>query len=193
MKLLGVLLILFSISTAVYSVQSFGPSQEPPTTTSTEQPPPPTTTLALATTVSTLVTVSTILTYGPTPTTMAQEEPIQVVSNSSIAGFIFDPARNLVNFTVTGPGGSYGFFDATIPKALLLGQPVVLIDGVEQPASVTEDPVSWYIHVTYPHSEHQVTIGGSNPVPEFPSALVAVAVLALVPVMLRRRNRPFEA
>ena len=117
---------------------------------------------------------------------MAQEEPIQVVSNSSISELIFDPARSLVNFTVTGPGGTYGFFDATIAKTLLLGQPVVLIDGVKQPASVSEDPISWYIHVTYPHSEHQVTIGGSNTIPEFPSAMLVVVVFAFLSVILRR-------
>jgi hypothetical protein len=113
---------------------------------------------------------------------------MQVVSNSTVSNLVFDSARGLLNFTVSGPQGTYGFFGATIAKTLLSGQPVVLIDGVQTSATVSGDTNFWYIHVTYPHSQHQVTIGGSNTVPEFPSAAVLAVVLMLMIILTKRRR-----
>jgi hypothetical protein len=113
---------------------------------------------------------------------------MQVFSNSTVSSLIFDSPRGLLNFTVSGPSGTYGFFDATIAKTLLSGQPIVMIDGVEHPASVTEDADFWYIHVTYSHSEHQITIGGSNTIPEFPPIPLLAISFRLVMVILRRRS-----
>jgi len=137
-------------------------------------------TTIVPTTVSTVVISATTATIGGLQ--------MQVVSNSSVSGLLFDSSRGLLNFTVSGPEGSYGFFDATIAKSLLLGQPIVLIDRAERPASVSQDPSFWYIHVTYPHSEHHVTIGGSNTIPEFPAAPLLLCVLMLVMVILKRRR-----
>jgi len=140
----------------------------------------------LATT-TVLTTVSTVVTSGTT-TTLAGLQ-MQVVSNSTVSNLIFDSARGLLNFTVSGPQGTYGFFDATVAKTLLSGQPVVLIDGVQTSATVSGDTNFWYIHVTYPHSQHHVTIGGSNTVPEFPSVSLLAIVLVLVIVIFRRRDK----
>jgi hypothetical protein len=65
----------------------------------------------------------------------------------------------------------------------------VLIDGVQSPASVSEDANFWYVHVTYMHSQHRVTIGGSNTVPEFPSVPLVVIFVLLSIVILRRVER----
>jgi len=43
----------------------------------------------------------------------------------------------------------------------------------------TDDVNFWYIHVTCPRSQHQVTIGGSNTVSEFPSTVLLAIVLML--------------
>jgi hypothetical protein len=86
--------------------------------------------------------------------------------------------------------GTYGFFNATILKSLLSGQPIVLIDGVQSPASVNQDTNFWYVHITYVHSQHQVTIGGSNTVSEFPSApALVILVLLSISILRRRRKR----
>jgi hypothetical protein len=116
---------------------------------------------------------------------------MQVSSNSSVSNLAFDSSRGLLNFTVSGPSGSNGFFDAAIAKSLLSGQPIVLIDGVEHQASVSSDANFWYIHVTYAHSEHHITIGGSNtvPVPEFPLAPLLAIALALALVAVGRKPR----
>jgi hypothetical protein len=111
---------------------------------------------------------------------------MQVVSNSSVSNLVFDSTRGLLNFTVSGPSGTHGFFDATIARSLLSGAPVVLIDGVQSPASVSEDANFWYVHVTYMHSQHHVTIGGSNTVPEFPCVPLLAILLLLSIIILRR-------
>jgi len=142
-----------------------------------------TTTLTQGTT--TLTQGTTTLSTTPTQTTAGLQ--MQVLSNSTVSGLAFDSTRGLLNFTVSGPQGTYGFFDATVAKTLLSGQPVVLIDGVQRSATVSGDTNFWYIHVTYPHSQHQVTIGGSNTVPEFPSVALLAIVLLLVLIAFRRK------
>lgn len=137
--------------------------------------------------VTTTVSLSTT-TASTTGTQTTGGLQMQVVSNSTVSGLIFDSTRGILNFTVSGPTGSYGFFDATIAKTLLIGHPIVLIDGIEHPASVTEDVSFWYVHITYPHSEHHVTIGGSGAIPEFPSFLLLTAVFVLVMAVLRVRR-----
>jgi hypothetical protein len=159
------------------------------TTATTVSPATTQTTLTASTTLSTVVTVYTTLGTGGTVTAVVQGLVMQVSSNSSVSSLVFDSSRSLLNFTVSGPAGTYGFFDAAIAKSLLLGQPVVLIDGVEYPASVTEDGNFWYIHVTYSHSEHHVAIGGSNTIPEFPSSMVFMVTLVVAIIVFKRRTR----
>jgi len=157
--------------------------------TTTVSPATTLTTLVASTTLSTVVTVYTTMGTGGTVTALVQGLVMQVSSNSSVSSFVFDSSRSLLNFTVSGPAGTQGFFDAAVAKSLLLGQPVVLIDGVEHTASVTEDADYWYIHVTYPHSAHHVAIGGSNTIPEFPSIAMLTAVFVFAIIVFKRRTR----
>jgi TolB protein len=145
------------------------------------------TTVSQTSTVVSTTTVSTVVTSATTATVLGLQ--MQVVSNSSVSNLVFDSTRSLLNFTVTGPEGTDGFLDATIAKTLLLGQPVVLLDGVEHPASVTEDANFWYIHVTYSHSVHQITIGGSNTISEFPPIPLLAVIFILAMIILRRRTK----
>jgi hypothetical protein len=134
----------------------------------------------------------TIVTKATTATIEGLQ--MQVVSNSSVSGLVFDSTKGLLNFVVSGPEGSQGFFDVTIAKILLSGQPVVMIDGVEHTASVSEDASFWYVHVTYPHSEHHVTIGGSETIPEFSvtASILFILLVSAASILLRsasfRRN-----
>lgn len=144
----------------------------------------------LTSTTNTATTAETTVVSSTTLTTIVGLE-MQVVSNSSVSNLVFDSARGFLNFTVSGPSGSYGFFNATIAKSLLSGQPIVFIDGVQSPASVSQDANFWYVRVTYMHSEHHVVIGGSNVIPEFPSAAALLVLLMLVMLAIRRRNQVF--
>jgi hypothetical protein len=147
------------------------------------------TTISQVTTLTALTTVTTSLSYLSSATATDQNLVVQVESSSEVSGLVFDSTRGLLNFTVSGPPGTQGFFNATIAKTLLLGQPVVLVDGLEHSAIVTQDASFWYIHVTYSHSEHHVTIGGSTAVPEFQEAILLLLALFSVTLILLRRAR----
>lgn len=138
--------------------------------------------MSTETTSATVVTVYVTVTYGTTAT--PESTVLQIVSNSSVSSLVFDSMRGLLNFTITGPSGSFGFFNATIAKTLLYGRPVLLIDGTERPAIVTEDANFWYIYATYLHSERHVTIGGSEIVPEFSQANLLLLMLFFLSFLL---------
>jgi len=113
---------------------------------------------------------------------------VRLVTNSTLSGFIYDEARQLMNFTLSGPQGSTGYCRAAFAKALISGTPVVFIDGREvtyAPWSANETHYSVYF--LYLHSAHSVTIGGSNTIPEFsPSMPMAAIALAAAALALRR-------
>ena len=134
----------------------------------------------MQTSTTNITTVATTTVVSSTTLTTIVGLEIQVVSNSTVSNLVFDSSSGFLNFTVSGPSGSHGFFDATIGKSLLSEQPIVLIDGVQSPASVSQDANFWYVHVTYVYSVHQVAIGGSNMIPEFPPAGALAILLALV-------------
>jgi hypothetical protein len=145
----------------------------------------------MQTTTTNITTAATTTVVSSRTLTTIVGLEIQVVSNSTVSNLVFDSTRGFLNFTVSGPSGSYGFFDATIGKSLLSGQPIVLIDGVQSPALVSQDANSWYVHVTYVHSEHYVAIGGSNMIPEFPSAAVLLVLLMFVMLAIKRGKQVF--
>ncbi|GEM_PF-4582785 len=131
--------------------------------------------------------------YSVSPTTF-----IQVSSNSTISNFQFDSSKLLLNFTVSGPSGTIGYTNVVIAKSLLNGSPAVLIDDGFTPVlalSLTSNSTHYFIAFTYHHSTHQITIGGSNAVPEFPIStlpLMAVALLMISVMVQKRRNQHHE-
>jgi hypothetical protein len=160
----------------------------------------PTTATTTSSTTSTLTETSssvsstntTMATYAVTVTTAPENLVMQVVSNSSVSGLVFDSNRGTLNFTVSGTSGSLGFFNVTVAKALLHGRPVVLVDGLEHSAIVTEDASFWWVYVTYSHSEHHITLGGAETVPEFPEAfsLLLLLVTLMVPLSFAVKRFP---
>ena len=134
------------------------------------------------------VTTTTTTTFTTIVTASGQSWATQVVSNSSVSDFVFDSTRDLLNFTVSGTTGSCGYFDITIAKNLVSGAPVVLIDGTQRDATITSNSDFWYVHVTYTHSTHHVTIGGSNTIPEFSPVPVLAIIFGLTVFILRRRK-----
>jgi hypothetical protein len=126
---------------------------------------------------------------GVSPTTF-----IQVSSNSTISNFQFDSSKLLLNFTVSGPPGTIGYTNVVIAKNLINGSPAILIDNGLTPVlalSLTSNSTHYFIAFTYHHSTHQITIGGSNTVPEFPiSTLPLLAfVLLLISLAVQKRRK----
>jgi hypothetical protein len=87
---------------------------------------------------------------------------VYIESNSTISDFTFIQMDKEVNFNVTGPNGSFGSCNVTIPKALLYGEPwTVLIDGAPVPATITENATHCSLYFTYTHSTHTIQIIGT--------------------------------
>ena len=140
-------------------------------------------------TTTTIASTTVYLTVigGATETAVDQGTVIRILSNSVISRTVFDSTKGLLNFTVSASSGSYGFFNASLAKTLLHGRPILLIDREENPATVVEDMDFWHVYATYSLGEHEVVIGGSETVPEFPAAVVMMlSTISLVFILTRR-------
>jgi hypothetical protein len=189
-------------STTTTSRETSTTSQTTSVTTSTETSSSATSQTSQTTSVTTstetsttIETTSTTTSRGTSTTcqttvitTAFEDMVIQVASNSSVSSFVFDSTRRLLNFTVSGPSGTFGFVNVTIAKTILSGRPIVLIDGTEHSASITEDENFWHIYATYQHSEHHVTIGDSTTIGEFPETIPLLFVLMSVVLILLKRS-----
>jgi len=123
---------------------------------------------------------------------------VPIFSNSTINHFGFDPFAKRISFNVTGTESS-GFFNITIPRALLYATPsqwVLSVDGVQQPLglfNVTENADYVFIYLPYSHSEHEIAVQGTWIVTEFPPSLLLVALttlsLATAALAISRRRK----
>jgi len=116
---------------------------------------------------------------------------IAVNGNASAWDLGFDPERRLLNFTIgsTYRSPAVGEFVVLIPKQLLDGVPVVFVDNVEVPSAFTENATQYFIRFDYPLSQHAVTVGGSNTIPENISLLVPLLLTVATLSFSRRRAR----
>ncbi len=109
------------------------------------------------------------------------ELKLQIVSNSTILNLLFHPKAGMINLTVTGSEGTGGFCNASIPKSILDGSPIVIIDGKQVESELKEDTANHYVYFTYSHSSHNIMIGGSNTISEFPH--IATAILSVFTII----------
>jgi len=96
---------------------------------------------------------------------------IDVISNSTVSDFSFNPETALVRFNVEGETGTTGFCRVTIPKDLLNTEDywTVLVDGNPVTPTANEDSNNTYLYFTYQHSIKTVEIIGTDAIPEFHS------------------------
>jgi hypothetical protein len=122
---------------------------------------------------------------------------IDVISNSSVSDFSFNPETALVRFNVEGETGTTGFCRVTIPKDLLNteGNWTVLVDGKSVTPTVSADTNNSYLYFTYQHSNKTIEIIGTSAIPEFPSWIILPLFLmtVLFAVILKRRIRYLSA
>lgn len=117
---------------------------------------------------------------------------VDVVSNSTVSEFSFDPEGIRIRFNVMGETGTAGFCRVTIPKELLYADETewaVLVDGNPVTPSVNEDEKSTYIYFTYNQSTKTVEIIGTDAIPEFPSWIIIPLFLIATLVVIIYRNR----
>ena len=92
----------------------------------------------------------------------AETFTVSVESNSTVSNFAFSQPNKQIGFNVAGEAGTIGFCNVTIPKALLYGEPwIVLIDGASVLPTITENATHTSLHFTYAHSTHTIQIIGT--------------------------------
>jgi parallel beta-helix repeat protein len=125
---------------------------------------------------------------------------VEVISNSTVSDFNFDPEGTRIGFNVMSETGTAGFCNVTIPKGLLYAEGGwgVLVDENFVTPTIDEDVTNTYLYFNYNHSNKIVKIIGTDAIPEFPSltpplitliALVAVARIYRRKLQNRGRNK----
>ncbi|HEX6067639.1 MAG TPA: CHRD domain-containing protein, partial [Nitrososphaera sp.] len=100
---------------------------------------------------------------------------VTVRSSSNITAFSLDEETKTLSFAVEGEEGTEGVTEITIGR-VLEGPYSVMVDGdVTTDFEVDESSGETVIRLSYVHGIDEVTITGTNVVPEFPVAAVALA------------------
>jgi len=111
---------------------------------------------------------------------------VKIQTNSTVTNVSYDESLLVVQFAVAGPSNSRGFCGVVIPKRLISGTPLVIIDDRQTPCQYVEQYDYYTIYFTYPHSTHEVKIGGSNTIPEFQNYGLLAVVTMLFLIISRR-------
>ena len=121
---------------------------------------------------------------------------VEVYSNSSISQFQFNINAKSISFNITGPAGTRGFCDITVPLNLLWGDFTLYMDGIQLIEGVnytkTCNHAQCIFHVTYTHSTHEIEIFGTEVIPELSGSaavlFVITAVLATLATIKTRKG-----
>lgn len=89
---------------------------------------------------------------------------VTVLSNSTIASFGFNQSLRHVSFNSTGPPGAQGFCNVTIPKVLLDGHLLVLVDRGLTDFTLTENETHNCVYFAYTFSTRKITIVEYTPI-----------------------------
>ncbi|HML03709.1 MAG TPA: hypothetical protein VK487_10135 [Candidatus Bathyarchaeia archaeon] len=105
-----------------------------------------------------------------------------VISNSTISGLSYDSSGKVLDFTVSGPLGTMGYANITIPRDLIsnIAQLTAHLDGDQILYTTTSANDSWTICINYLHSTHTVTVNLSPASPPFlATTLGTVTIIAM--------------
>ena len=116
---------------------------------------------------------------------------VDVVSNSTVSDFSFNPESALIRFNVDGEAGTTGFCKVTIPKDLLYaeGNWIILVNESSTTPTVNEDTTNTYLYFIYPHSTKTVKIIGTAAIPEFPSWIILPLLIVAALFVTIARNK----
>lgn len=123
---------------------------------------------------------------------------VDIVSESNITNFSFNPTAKTLSFNVTGRSGAMGFCRVAIPLSLMscanLEDWIVTVNGtmpIER--SITTDANCTYIYFTYHHSTELIHVQSTNAVPEFQSQIILILIVIatlLAAVVCKRKHNP---
>jgi hypothetical protein len=131
---------------------------------------------------------------------------VPILSNSTASNFGFDLNTKTISFNVTGAPGTKGFFNMTLPRALLDANNqsswIIEIDGTPLTSgqyNITQNADYTFIYLTYMHSSHKISVTGNmSSVPEMPPniipliLLIAGLIAALLIVTQRKKIRTIK-
>ena len=128
----------------------------------------------------------------------SQTFDITVVTNSTIPTqtFNFSQREKKISFNVTGPSGTTGFCNITIPRTLLdctnIDEWIIFANGTDISGNChkNRDADYTYICIPYTHSAQQIQVKGTWIVPEFPSVIILPLFMAatLLAVIVCKRK-----
>ena len=113
-------------------------------------------------------------------TQLEEKYVFSVISNSTVSELAFNSTSKVLSFTLSGPSGTTGYTNITIPKDLtgeITGLKVHLDENQINYTTVSTD-ASRLLHFTYQHSTHKVTVSLGSPANPYP-LYAAVTVIAI--------------
>jgi hypothetical protein len=116
---------------------------------------------------------------------------LAVNGNSTAWNLRFDTKNRLFNFTIGETYRSKGKiaeFVVFVPKRLLDGSPMVLVDNRLVPSTFTENATHYVVRFDYMLTQNEVTVGGSNTIPENISPFVSLVIAAALLHFISRRE-----
>ncbi len=124
---------------------------------------------------------------------------VSLSSNSTISTFKFNQPQMQISFNVTGPPGTTGYCNVTIPKSLLSDSPWTITIDNQPPINfilISNDTHS-FLYFTYTHtSTLQVTITGTSVIPEFSTTMIIFSLILTTTLMIlrlkKRKSSPFS-
>lgn len=130
----------------------------------------------------------------------ADSQPFHVFtkSNTTITDFDFSyttqGAPAFIAFTTTGPAGAKGFCNVTIPKNLMYGSWVFIINGTLTPPTppqviITENDTHAFIFLSYSTSSVPIIIQATYIVPEFTATtlILTIAIITLALAIVKKK------
>lgn len=125
----------------------------------------------------------------------ASAEPIElnIRSSSIVSDFVFSEANKMISFRATGEDGTKGVTVVTVGP-VLEGPYTVMVDGTAVTDFKTTETAEGdtEIEVTYDHSTREISITGTQVVPEFPVTMlimgIAIATIIVLSVVMTKRK-----
>lgn len=120
--------------------------------------------------------------------------PITISSNSSVTHLVFNQQQAYITLNVSGPHGSKGYCNVTIPKELLKGPWTFTIEGDVSDIDIqeAENETHSFLYFIYSHtSTFLIKIQGAWVVPEYPTAMLPILLLliTILTVIINKKAR----
>jgi len=100
-------------------------------------------------------------------TVLGKDFGISAIANSTVAGFDFNQTERQFSFKATGPNGTYGYCNITVPKELLdsrNGSWIVTVNGELTSFDMMANSTHTTISLIYAHSTNVISMKGDDPI-----------------------------